>query len=49
MIMVDIDKLITVRHYAESQGVVRETIMQRIKRGDIPYVIIDGVYFIVNK
>lgn len=46
MSKIDIKKLVTIRHYAEKQGVVRETIMQRIRRGDIPYVVIDGVYFI---
>lgn len=44
---IDIDKLITVRHYADKIGVVRETVMQRIRKKELPYVVIDGVYFIV--
>lgn len=44
---IDIDKLVTVRHYAEMNSIVRETVMQRVKRGDIILVVIDGVNFIM--
>lgn len=44
---IDIDKLVTVRHYAEMNSVVRETVMQRVKKGEITLVVIDGVYFIM--
>lgn len=44
---VDITKLKTVRHYAELKGVVRETVTSWIKNKKIPYVQIDGVYFII--
>lgn len=44
---IDIDKLVTVRHYAEMNGVVRETVMQRVKKGEITLVVIDGVNFIM--
>lgn len=44
---IDIDKLVTVRHYAEMNGIVRETVMQRVKRGDITLVVIDGVNFVM--
>lgn len=44
---IDIDKLVTVRHYAEMNGVVRETVMQRVKKGEIILVVIDGVNFIM--
>lgn len=44
---IDIDKLVTVRHYAEINGIVRETVMQRVKKGEITLVVIDGVNFIM--
>lgn len=44
---IDIDKLVTVRHYAEINGVVRETVMQRVRKGEITLVVIDGVNFIM--
>lgn len=44
---IDIDKLVTVRHYAETNGVVRETVMQRVRKGDITLVVIDGINFIM--
>lgn len=44
---IDIDKLVTVRHYAEINGIVRETVMLRVKRGEITLVVIDGVNFIM--
>lgn len=44
---IDIDKLVTVRHYAEKNGIVRETVMQRVKKGEITLVVIDGVNFIM--
>lgn len=42
-----IEKLVTVRHYAEMNGIVRETVMQRVKKGEITLVVIDGVNFIM--
>lgn len=45
--LIDVDKLVTVRHYAEMNGVVRETVMQRVKKGEITLVVIDGVNFIM--
>lgn len=44
---IDIDKLVTVRHYAEMNSIVRETVMQRVKRGELTLVVIDGVNFIM--
>lgn len=44
---IDIDKLVTIRHYAEINGIVRETVMQRVKKGEITLVVIDGVNFIM--
>lgn len=44
---IDIDKLVTVRHYAEMNSIVRETVMLRVKRGEITLVVIDGVNFIM--
>lgn len=44
---VDITRLITIRHYSEFKRVVRETVMQRIRKGDLSYVIIDGMYFVL--
>lgn len=44
---IEIENLVTVRHYADKIGVVRETVMQRIRKNELPYVVIDGVYFII--
>lgn len=40
------DNLVTIRHYAEMNNLAKETVRQRIKKGLIPYVLIDGVYFV---
>lgn len=40
------DNLVTIRHYAEMNNLTKETVRQRIKKGLIPYVLIDGVYFV---
>lgn len=40
------DKLVTIRHYAEMNNIAKETVRQRIKKGLIPYVLIDGIYFV---
>lgn len=48
MRIIDVDKLLTVRHYAERSGVVKETIMHRIKSGKLESVRIDGRIFIIN-
>lgn len=40
------DNLVTIRHYAEMNNLAKETVRQRIKKGFIPYVLIDGVYFV---
>ena len=38
--------LVTIRHYAEMNNIAKETVRQRIKKGLIPYVLIDGIYFV---
>ena len=48
MRMVDLDRLKTVRHYAEDHGIVKETVMFRIRKGRIESVRIDGRIFIVE-
>lgn len=48
MRMVDLDRLKTVRHYAEDHGIVKETVMSRIRKGRIESVRIDGRIFIVE-
>ena len=40
------DNLVTIRHYAEMNNLAKETVRQRIKKGIIPYVLIDGIYFV---
>lgn len=40
------DNLVTIRHYAEMNNLAKETVRQRIKKGLIPSVIIDGIYFV---
>lgn len=45
---VNINNLVTVRHYAERLGIASETVRQRIKKGEIPYIKIDGVYFVIT-
>lgn len=42
----DIGNLSTIRHYAEKHKLSKETVRQRIKKGTLPYVLIDGIYFI---
>ena len=48
MRIMDIDTLLTVRHYAEKTGVVKETILNRAKNGKIGSVRIDGRIFIID-
>ena len=48
MKMMDIDRLLTVRHYAERMGVVKETVMHRIRTGKTEAVRIDGRIFVIN-
>lgn len=45
----DTSKLITIRHYAESKGIVKQTVSQWIKKGKIKSILIDGVIFIINE
>lgn len=40
------DNLVTIRHYAEMNNLAKETVRQRIKKGLIPYALIDGIYFV---
>jgi hypothetical protein len=47
--MYDISRLVTVRHYAELRGVVRETVAQWIRKDAVDSVMIDGVRFIILK
>ena len=47
--MYDISRLVTVRHYAELLGVVRETVAQWIRKDTVDSVMIDGVRFIILK
>lgn len=42
----ELNSLLTIRHYAEMNNLAKETVRQRIKKGTLPYVLIDGVYFI---
>lgn len=44
--MNDFSRLVTVRHRAEQEGVVPETVRQRIRRGSLDAVVIDGVTFV---
>lgn len=48
MRMMDIDRLMTVRHYAEAHGIVKETVMCRMRKGTLKGVRIDGRIFIVD-
>lgn len=48
MSIMDTDCLLTVRHYAERIGVVKETVMQRIRKGKVSAVRIDGRLFVIN-
>ncbi|MBO8472530.1 MAG: hypothetical protein IAB81_02740 [Bacteroidetes bacterium] len=43
---IDIERLVTVRHRAEQEGVVPETIRSRIRKGKMDSVSIDGVMFV---
>lgn len=42
----ELNSLLTIRHYAEMNNLAKETVRQRIKKDLIPYVLIDGVYFV---
>ena len=42
----ELNSLLTIRHYAEMNNLAKETVRQRIKKGALPYVLIDGIYFI---
>lgn len=42
----ELNSLLTIRHYAEMNNLAKETVRQQIKKGLIPYVLIDGVYFV---
>lgn len=44
----ELNSLLTIRHYAEKNNLAKETVRQRIKKGNLPYVLIDGIYFIKN-
>lgn len=48
MRMMDVDRLVTVRRYAEERGIVKETVMSRMRRGLIQGVRIDGRIFIID-
>lgn len=45
----NVDDLLTVRHYAEKHNLSKETVRKRMLRGKLPYILIDGVYFIKDK
>ena len=49
MRMMDVDRLRTVRHYAEERGIVKETVLSRVRRGRLESVRIDGRIFIVEE
>lgn len=42
----ELNSLLTIRHYAEMNNLAKETVRQRIKKGTLPYVLIDGIYFV---
>lgn len=42
----ELNSLLTIRHYAEKTNLAKETVRQRIKKGTLPYVLIDGIYFV---
>lgn len=42
----ELNSLLTIRHYAEMNNLAKETVRQQIKKGTLPYVLIDGIYFI---
>lgn len=44
----ELNSLLTIRHYAEMNNLAKETVRQRIKKGTLPYVLIDGIYFIMK-
>lgn len=46
--VIDVDKLLTVRHYAERLGLTKDTILSRIRFGKMDCVKIDGVFFIME-
>lgn len=48
MRMMDVDRLKTVRHYAEDHNIVKETVMSRVRKGKLESIRIDGRIFIVE-
>ena len=48
MNMIDVDRLKTVRHYAEDHNIVKETVMSRVRKGKLESICIDGRIFIVE-
>lgn len=46
---IDINKLLTVRHYAELFGVTRQAVDRWMKNGRVDYIVIDGIFFIINE
>lgn len=48
MRMIDVDRLKTVRHYAEDHNIVKETVMSRMRKGKLESIRIDGRIFIVE-
>lgn len=44
--LIDVDKLLTVRHYAEKAGLTKDAILARIRFGKMDCIKIDGVFFI---
>lgn len=48
MRMIDVDRLKTVRHYAEDHNIVKETVMSRMRNGKLESIRIDGRIFIVE-
>lgn len=45
---IDGTRLMTVPNYAKSIGVPKQTIYYQVKNNHIPYVVIDGVTFIMK-
>lgn len=48
MNIIDVDRLKTVRHYAEDHNIVKETVMSRVRKGKLESIRIDGRIFIVE-
>lgn len=48
MRMVDIDTLMTMRHYAELHGIVVQTVYERVRKGKVKSLRIDGRIFVTE-